>query len=98
MLYTLRMRRPHVLLLAALAFAAPLLIFASSVARDPFVSIDDGLLITKNIAVHELTPKSVAYVFSSYDPELYIPLTLVTYQIVYAIAGPQPVPFHLLNL
>lgn len=63
-----------------------------------FVSVDDGLLITKNMAVHELTLASLMYNFTHYDPELYIPLTFLSYQIEYAFFGLQPWIYHLTNL
>ncbi|NOS67337.1 MAG: tetratricopeptide repeat protein [Candidatus Peribacteraceae bacterium] len=92
----IRGRLTHWLLV--LLVAAPLVVYLPSVVRDSFVSIDDSLLITKNAAVQSLSPRNVAHVFTSYDPELYIPLTLFTYQIEWAIAGAQPVLFHLTNL
>lgn len=66
--------------------------------RSDFVGFDDDLLVTDNRIVHELTPTSIGRAFSSYDPELYVPLTLLTYQIEYAIAGTSPVIYHLTNL
>lgn len=63
-----------------------------------FVSLDDGLLITKNPASQELTWRSVSYVFSSYDPELYIPVTFLTYQIEHAMYGLSSWGFHFTNL
>ncbi len=82
----------------ALLIAAPLAVYSLSVTRNAFVSIDDRLLITENAAVHQLTPGTVAHVFTSYDPELYIPLTLVSYQIEWALTGAHPFLFHLDNL
>lgn len=66
--------------------------------RSDFVGFDDDLLVTDNRIVHELTPTSIGRAFSTYDPELYVPLTLLTYQIEYAIAGTSPVIYHLTNL
>ncbi len=76
----------------------PFLVYLPSVIRDGFVSIDDSLLITKNGWIQSLTPWTVWHVFMSYDPELYIPLTLFTYQIEWAIVGGHPFLFHLTNL
>ncbi len=81
-----------------LVFLVPLVVYLPSVARDGFVSIDDSLLITKNAAVQELSPRTIAHVFTSYDPELYIPLTLFVYQIEFALVGAQPFLFHLTSL
>lgn len=63
-----------------------------------FVSLDDGLLIYNNPLIRQLTPQSVAYAFRTYDPELYVPLTLVSYQVEYALFGLRPGVFHLTNL
>ncbi len=66
--------------------------------NNPFVRWDDGLLVYENLAVRQITPQTVAYVFTHYDPELYIPLTFLTYQFDYAVGGGSPFPFHLGNL
>lgn len=84
--------------LITLLVAAPLLVYLPSVLRNGFVSIDDGLLITANAAVQSLSPWTLWTIFTSYDPELYIPLTLFTYQIEWAIVGAQPILFHLSSL
>lgn len=63
-----------------------------------FVSLDDSLLIYQNPAVQELTPRSLTHIFTSYDPELYVPLTLLSYQLEHAIGGLRPWIFHLSNL
>src|SRR5688572_210232 len=75
-----------------LAFA----VFAPHAGND-FVTLDDTLLITHNAAVHAITAENIRTIFTTYDPELYVPLTLLTYQIEYALAGPNPVVFHLVN-
>jgi len=63
-----------------------------------FVAFDDDTLVYGNPAVHELTSESIAWAFSHYDPELYIPLTFLSYQIDDAIGGGSPFAFHLTNL
>ncbi|MBT4119600.1 MAG: tetratricopeptide repeat protein [Candidatus Peribacter sp.] len=60
-----------------------------------YINVDDAGLIWNNSAVMQF---DVLRVFSSYDPELYIPLTLLTYQIEYVIAGASPLLSHLTNL
>lgn len=64
----------------------------------PFVAWDDGLLITENATVHGFTPSNIWKAFTTYDPELYIPLTLISYQIDYVFAGLSPFVYHLENL
>ena len=63
-----------------------------------FVSLDDGMLITGNTFVQHITPYNILRLFTSYDPELYVPLTLLTYQIEYAIAGASATLYHTTNL
>lgn len=63
-----------------------------------FVGMDDGLLITENPIIRGLTPATIAAAFSSYDPELYIPLTFLSYQLNYVLGGLQPFGYHLINL
>lgn len=74
-----------------------LLLYGPSI-RYEFVELDDPLLILENPAAQSLTWKNIATVFSTYDPELYIPLTFVSYQIDAAIGGLEPFVFHLHNL
>lgn len=63
-----------------------------------FVRWDDGMLVYENPAIREISPASLKHIFTTYDPELYIPLTFLTYQIDYQIAGQQPFLYHLDNL
>lgn len=63
-----------------------------------FVSLDDDLLIYKNPAVQEITIKSLWFISTHYDPELYIPLTFFSYQIDHLVWGLNPFGFHLTNL
>jgi tetratricopeptide (TPR) repeat protein len=63
-----------------------------------FVRWDDGLLIYENPAIRSITPSTLKTIFTSYDPELYIPLTFFSYQIDYLIGGTNPVIYHAQNL
>lgn len=63
-----------------------------------FVDFDDILLIGENPIVHQFTVHSVHQAFTSYDPELYIPLTFITYMIEYALVGQQAWLYHLDSL
>ena len=78
----------HASLRSWLLWSLPIILAALAVYLWPalhadFVSVDDGLLITKNMAVHELTLASLTYNFTHYDPELYIPLTFLSYRLEY---------------
>lgn len=59
-----------------------------------FVQWDDYQLVVENILIWSFSPK----IFWTFDPELYVPLTLLSFQIEYALAGPHPFLFHLTNL
>jgi len=60
-----------------------------------YINVDDAGLIWNNSAVIQF---DIARAFTSYDPELYIPLTLLTYQIEYLISGAAPLMVHLTNI
>src|SRR3989344_1037037 len=72
-------------------------IYGASLFND-FVRLDDGILITENPAVQEISPSSLAWIFTHYDPELYIPLSFLSYQFDYIIGGRNPFIFHLTSL
>jgi protein O-mannosyl-transferase len=60
--------------------------------------IDDQLLVSRNMFIQGPTLRNLAHAFSTYDPELYIPFTLVSYQINYAIGGLEPWIYHLTDI
>lgn len=63
-----------------------------------FVNLDDPLLVYDNSFVTVFSPAHLAHSFFTYDPELYIPLTFVSYQVETAVAGLNAWHFHLINL
>lgn len=89
-----RLRRfaPYALL-AALVCAT----YAGSI-RNGFVEWDDRLLVIDNPVSHGLTAHNVAAAFTSFDPELYIPLTFLSYQATFSVAGLAPWAFHAGNV
>jgi tetratricopeptide (TPR) repeat protein len=74
-----------------------LVVYGRSLANE-FVNYDDGLLIYNNPISQGLTLRNLHLAFTSYDPELYIPLTFLSYQVNYAIGGLNPIGYHVLNL
>ncbi len=56
------------------------------------------MLVYENPAIREISPQTLGYIFTHYDPELYIPLTFLTYQIDYQISGQNPFLYHFDNL
>ncbi len=90
----LRIERLLPFLLIALLCAA---VYAASLGNG-FVLWDDDVLVFNNPTVAELSPATIARAFASYDPELYVPLTIVSYQIEHAIVGFNPLLYHVDNL
>ncbi|TSD00143.1 MAG: hypothetical protein Greene101449_304 [Candidatus Peregrinibacteria bacterium Greene1014_49] len=78
-------------------FSLVFLIYGRSIDY-PFVRWDDGLLIYDNPAIRGISFKTLGTIFSTYDPELYIPLTLLTYQFDFLIGGIHPAIYHLQNI
>lgn len=60
-----------------------------------FMPVDDASLSYGNPIVQEFDVKSA---FSTYDPELYIPLTLLSYQIEYLFFKDSPMAYHVTNV
>ena len=81
------------LLLAAISFA----VFGQSI-NDQFHMLDDPYLVVNNLAAHGPTPANLVTAFTSYDPELYIPLTLLSYQLNYLVGGLNPIVYHATNI
>lgn len=77
--------------------AAVFLAFGHSLFQD-FAPIDDTLLVIENLAIRGMTWDNLRYVFTHFDPELYIPLTFVSYQLNFMAGGLHPFGFHLGNL
>lgn len=84
--------------LSALLLVAIGFLLYGGALRHEFVELDDPLLITENPAAQSLTWTNLKTAFTTYDPELYIPLTLVSYQIDSVLGGLVPFPFHLHSL
>ncbi|MBI2636217.1 tetratricopeptide repeat protein [Candidatus Peregrinibacteria bacterium] len=81
------------LLLLALGF----LIYGRTLFYE-FVELDDPLLILENSSVQSVSLAHLKKIFTTYDPELYIPLTFLSYQLDIAIGGLNPFLIHLHNL
>lgn len=96
-------RNPVRLPWASIGLAALIMIIASCAAFGAsvsygFLTFDDSYLVVNNLAVRGPTPANLWRAFTSYDPELYIPLTLVSYQLNYLLAGLHPAFWHFTNL
>ncbi len=78
-------------------FVLSLIVYGSSLGNN-FVSWDDKDLIYNNHITKGMSRANIKDAFTSYDPELYIPLTFLSYQIDYAIGGLKPAVYHTHNL
>jgi len=81
------------IVLALVVFA----VYLPSLSND-FVNWDDGSYIYNNPMVKEFSVQSIKEAFTSYDPELYVPLTFLSYQLEHALFGLNPLFFHLTSL
>lgn len=78
-------------------FSAAFLAYGSSLSNS-FVRFDDGFLIYENPAVRQFSFASLKVIFTTFDPELYIPFTLFVYQMLYLVFGIHAFGYHLLSL
>jgi len=92
-----RDRRWQLVALIGVFFLLSGIIYGKSL-NNKFIQWDDGYLIVDNPTVHEISPWSVQEAFRTYDPELYIPLTMLSYQMDHLVWGLNPFGFHLTNL
>lgn len=81
----------------AIIAAAAILTYAASLSNG-FVGWDDGSLILDNPIVHALTPATIWAAFTTFDPELYVPLTFVSFQLNHLVSGLDPFAYHATNL
>ena len=72
-------------------------LYARSIGNG-FVNLDDPLLVTENSHVTTVSLQNIGYVFTHFDPELYIPLTFLSYQAEAWTLGFGAWHFHFFNL
>lgn len=80
-----------------LLLALPFLAFGRALTLG-YAPIDDAYLVAHNLATRGPTWHHLVQAFTTFDPELYIPLTLVSFQINYLISGLAPWSYHLVNI
>lgn len=66
--------------------------------RYGFLLFDDELLIIDNPKIRGLNWANIKAIFTTYDPELYIPITLFTHQIEHTLFGLNAHVIHLVNV
>jgi len=79
-------------------FAVILLIVYGKSLGNGFVILDDSILIFLNPAIQSITPGTLKTIFTTYDPELYIPLTMLSYQFDWLLGGGVANMFHTTSL
>jgi len=83
-------------MIAAAFFALTFITFGESLRND-FTPLDDKMLI-ENPALQQFDLASLRTIFTSYDPELYIPLTFLSYYADHMLLGGTAAAYHLQNL
>lgn len=81
----------------ALILTTALIVYSRSLGNN-FVIWDDDSLVYLNPLTQNLTWKNIIGAFTSYDPELYVPFTILSFQLESAVFGFVPFFFHLDNL
>lgn len=86
-------------LTVVLIVAVTVAVYAQSLGNF-FVDWDDYKLILNNLVLRQLTLKNIWLMFTTYDPELYIPFTLLSYHVDRLLAGGEfhHVVTHSINL
>lgn len=64
----------------------------------PFIGFDDPLLVTENPIVQQWSVRHVVAAFSTFDPELYVPLTTLSFQVQHALVGEAAWSYRCVNL
>ena len=95
--YTRYYRPLQVPLIIAVFFALGFLIYGFSLS-DKFVSLNTPSLVSLNPIVHDISWETFKDAFTTFDPELYIPFTFLSYQIDWALGNGTAYIFHLNNL
>ncbi|MFH1670467.1 MAG: tetratricopeptide repeat protein [Patescibacteria group bacterium] len=73
------------------------LIYVPSLGND-FVNFDDYALVRDHPIVTEHSFNSIKKAFTSFDPELYIPLTFLSYKVDNIFCGTEPFCYHVTSL
>jgi len=89
--------RVEILGIAFLMVAAAFVAFGAAVSYG-FLNFDDPYVIVNNLAIRGPTFAHIKTAFTTYDPELYIPMTLLSYQLNWLIGGLDASLYHLTNI
>lgn len=95
MLSLMQYRFPAIVIAGMLT--AGFLTYGSSLRND-FLTYDDDLFVTRHPLVISGTWTDLPQIFTGFDAELFMPLTIASLKLDYAVAGAQPFQFHLTSL
>ncbi len=73
------------------------LLFGASLFHD-FATLDDRYLVVQNVFIQGISLRNIHYIFTHFDPELYIPFTFLSFQINYLMSGLGAWSYHLTNI
>ncbi len=97
MMHAVHLSRREILLFSGGVIVLLIAIYGRSLGNE-FVFWDDPLLVIDNPISHGLSLKNILDAFSHYDPNLYVPLTFLSFQVNYSLASLHPFLYHLTNL
>ena len=83
--------------IVVLFFVIGFFVYGGSLSN-AFSSLDDPYVIYNNLAIRQINIATIKHIFTTYDPELYTPLTFFTFQLDYLRGGLDPYSYHLTNL
>ena len=83
--------------IAVAIFAIVLVVFGQTL-KNNYVTLDDIQLIYSNPTAKGLNATNIKAAFTTFDPELYVPLTMMSYQTEYSLFGMKPGVTHAVNL
>lgn len=95
---TLQLRRSILRISLVLGIVLLAIVTFSPLFSAGFLMLDDSYLITENPIVTHPSLTSVLQAFRSYDPELYVPVTLLSYQVDRIVGDFSPMVFHIHNI
>ncbi|MDD5054662.1 MAG: tetratricopeptide repeat protein [Candidatus Peribacteraceae bacterium] len=83
--------------IALVLFAVAALFYLPTVGFG-FVAMDDNLLVVNNQLIRSLDLHTLKRIFTSFDPELYVPLTTLSFNLNFVMGGLEPWIYHLTNI
>lgn len=79
-------------------FILVLMTYSNAMTAELLYSWDDNRYIKENYLIHDLSPQAVVDIFSEFYFAAYIPVTLLSYAIEYALWEQSPDGYHITNV